>query len=64
MTGNGVVPCPWQNCPQGGPMRVANDMHVLDGLMRSRLLHRSAQSVDSVIFGVRARRGCSSRTTG
>jgi len=25
MTGNGVVPCPWQNCPQGGPMRVAND---------------------------------------
>lgn len=26
MTGNGVVPCPWQNCPQGGPMRVANDI--------------------------------------
>ncbi len=25
MTGNGVVPCLWQNCPQGGPMRVAND---------------------------------------
>ncbi len=25
MTGNGVVPCPWQNCPQAGPMRVAND---------------------------------------
>ncbi len=28
MTGNGVVPCPWQNCPQGGPMRVANDIPI------------------------------------
>ena len=26
MTGNGVVPCLWQYCPQGGPMFVANDI--------------------------------------
>jgi hypothetical protein len=31
MTGNGVVPCPWQNCPQGGPMRVANDSRKATG---------------------------------
>jgi hypothetical protein len=28
MTGNGVVPCPWQNSPQSGPMLLANDTQI------------------------------------